>query len=154
MSNNSNETYWCEMTCRRKSRVPGEFGLSRFFGFFLKNQGSLDLVDFSLFLLFRFFFSFFFLCSSFLSSLLPQTRGESTPNTFSLARLLSSPACLASSLGRQKRICRYHPRRPLERSLRPWLCPSEADKSIVWRLSLNRSQWGGCSTKYNTPTES
>ena len=28
-----------------------------------------------------------------------------------------------------------------------------ADKSPGPRLSLNRSQWGGCSTKYDTPTE-
>ena len=31
--------------------------------------------------------------------------------------------------------------------------PSNADKSPVERLSLNRSQCGGCSTKYNTLTE-
>ena len=33
-------------------------------------------------------------------------------------------------------------------------CPSCADKSPVERRSLNRSQCGGCSTKYDTPTES
>lgn len=32
-------------------------------------------------------------------------------------------------------------------------CLSNADKSPVERLSLNRSQCGGCSTKYNTLTE-
>lgn len=31
--------------------------------------------------------------------------------------------------------------------------PSSADKSPGQRLSLNRSQWGGCSTDYDTPTE-
>ena len=31
--------------------------------------------------------------------------------------------------------------------------PSNADKSPVERLSLNRSQCGGYSTKYNTLTE-
>ena len=32
-------------------------------------------------------------------------------------------------------------------------CPSEkADKSSGHRMSLNRSQYGGCSTKYDTLT--
>ena len=36
----------------------------------------------------------------------------------------------------------------------PEMRPSaKADKSPGPRLSLNRSQWGGCSTKYDTPTE-
>ena len=42
--------------------------------------------------------------------------------------------------------------------LRPYLvemCPSSLRTNLlVERLSLNRSQCGGCSTKYDTPTES
>ena len=32
-------------------------------------------------------------------------------------------------------------------------CSSDANKSPSQGLSLNRSQWGGCSTDYDTPTE-
>ena len=69
-------------------------------------------------------------------------------------RNVPDPYTLAGSAQEKKLKKKNKQTKSLSLGPSPEMRPSaKADKSPGPRLSLNRSQWGGCSTKYDTPTE-